>query len=350
MVKWSSVLLRIPMTLHGWDPLRILAQMTALQCIHYILLAAFVPPLLSIFTEPAALRFEGGPAQVGMIMDWREVASKPTWDWHTVMHLVNMYTGWSKTGGESGPAWTPSEQVALSNWTAGAVWLHVPDHRGGLQPYVLPPTSFQWNDSSPSLANDLSTESLLTSMAEESLIPAARSLRSPTAFASSPTSLPSSIWPSPRWFAKDASRPSNTSGTLLQQEHQLEMWEYRRTHDARRGWAISAAWMLTVVFDVQVLYYLVRKPTHVLDFVCTMHFVHFILTTSFAGALPHSVYWWVLMMVHASLCIVFAERIAIQREMRMGFTDHTVLDSSQLDEDTYELLPSRSRGAGRGRY
>ena len=73
--------LRLSSTLHGWDPLRIVAQICAIQCIHYILLAAFVPPLLSIFTASAALRFEGGPAQVGMLIDWRELASQPTWDW-----------------------------------------------------------------------------------------------------------------------------------------------------------------------------------------------------------------------------------------------------------------------------
>jgi len=36
------------------------------------------------------------------------------------------------------------------------------------------------------------------------------------------------------------------------------------------------------------------------------------------------------MIVHASLCIILAERFAIQREMRMGFTDHAVLDDMEM--------------------
>lgn len=293
MAQWS--IWRLPMTLHGWDPLRIVAQMCALQCIHYILLAAFVPPLLSIFTEPAALRFEGGPAQVGMMLDWREVASKPTWDWNKLIDFVNMYTGW-KQEAQASP-FTPSEQVALGNWTAGAIWLNM-TVAGASEPHVIVPTAFRWNDTSSTMTND--------DVALSTSLPAVQS---------APTS------------------------TFMQQEQQLEQWEYKHTHDSRRGWAISAAWMLTVFFDVQVLYYLVRKPTHVLDFVCTMHFVHFVITTSFAGTVPHSLFWWALMILHASLCIVLSERLAIQREMRMGFTDHEMIESRA---DSYELVPPRT--------
>ncbi|WFD20920.1 hypothetical protein MCAP1_003175 [Malassezia caprae] len=267
--------LRLTSTLHGWDPLRILAQITALQAIHYILLAAFVPPLLSIFTEPAALRFEGGPAQVGMIIDWRELASQPTWDWDTLTQLVNMYTGWTVKG-QDAPEWTDAEQAAVRNWTAGAVWLNVAYINGSAVPQVLPPPTFRWNDTQNDARN------------ETGAVPA-------------------------------TPEPSNT---LLQQEAQLEQWEWHKTHDVRRGWAISFAWLLTILFDVQVLYYLVRKPTHVLDFVCTMHLVHFLLTSWYAGSIPYSLYWWLVMVLHATLCIVCAERLAIQREMLARITWH----------------------------
>ena len=263
---------QLPTALHGWDPWRILAQICVLQCVHYILLATFVPPLLSIFTESAALRFEGGPAQVGMMLDWREVASKPTWDWTHLMDLV----GWKPSDEAPAMPWTPTEQAALSDWTAGSIWLQGSNASGPVEPTVVAPSRFRWNDTSPTLTNDV---------------------------------------------------PPSTTDSV---EQQLEAWEYRRTHDKRRGWAISAAWMLTVFFDVQVLYYLVRKPTHVLDFVSTMHFTHLLITTWVAGAVPYALYWWALMIVHASLCIILAERFAIQREMRMGFTDHAVLDDMEM--------------------
>lgn len=250
--------LRLSSTLHGWDPLRIVAQIVAMQCVHYILLAAFVPPLLSIFTHTAALRFEGGPAQVGMLIDWRELASQPTWDWAKVRTNTTFHRA----------SWSAQEQAAAAQWSAGTLWLQ--EAHGAVR--TLPPTSYAWNESGV----DTSSDNLLK-------LPA-------------------------------------TSAVSLQ-ELQLERWEWQHTHDRRRGWAITAAWALTVFFDVQVLYYLVRKPTHVLDFVCTFHLFHLVVTAYYAGALPVSLYWWAVMFVHASLCIVLAERMAIQREMRVGFTD-----------------------------
>jgi len=268
---------------HRYAPLP--TQITALQAIHYILLAAFVPPLLSIFTAPAALRFEGGPAQVGMIIDWRELASQPTWDWDMLTQLVNMYTGWTAKG-QDAPRWTDAEQAAVHNWTAGSVWLDVAYINGSAVPQVLPPSAFRWNDTQ---ASDARNDSVATSAT-----------------------------PAP-------------SNTLLQQETQLEQWEWHKTHDVRRGWAISFGWLLTIIFDVQVLYYLVRKPTHVLDFVCTMHVVHFLITSWYAGSIPYSLYWWLVMALHATLCIVCAERFAIQREMRVGFSEHQLLESHGTD-------------------
>lgn len=58
----------------GWDPILIVAQIVVIQTIHYLTLALVVPPLLSIFSDPLALEYEGGSANIAMIMDWREMA------------------------------------------------------------------------------------------------------------------------------------------------------------------------------------------------------------------------------------------------------------------------------------
>jgi len=49
-----------------------------MQSLHYLTLSVFIPPLLAVFAEPKSLNFEGGTANVGMIMDWREMAGRPT--------------------------------------------------------------------------------------------------------------------------------------------------------------------------------------------------------------------------------------------------------------------------------
>ncbi|KAI0364550.1 hypothetical protein BV20DRAFT_956020 [Pilatotrama ljubarskyi] len=62
----------------AWDPILIVSQIIALQTLHYVTLSLLAPPLLVMFAEPASLEYEGGAANVGMIMDWREMAGRPT--------------------------------------------------------------------------------------------------------------------------------------------------------------------------------------------------------------------------------------------------------------------------------
>ncbi|KAG7096831.1 hypothetical protein E1B28_004240 [Marasmius oreades] len=53
-------------------------QIVSLQTSHYLILCLLVPLLLNTFAEPVSLTYEGGVANVGMIMDWREMAGRPT--------------------------------------------------------------------------------------------------------------------------------------------------------------------------------------------------------------------------------------------------------------------------------
>ncbi|KAI0676154.1 integral membrane protein S linking to the trans Golgi network-domain-containing protein [Trametes maxima] len=62
----------------GWDPVLIVSQIIALQTLHYVTLSVLIPPLLVMLAEPGSLEYEGGAANVGMIMDWREMAGRPT--------------------------------------------------------------------------------------------------------------------------------------------------------------------------------------------------------------------------------------------------------------------------------
>ncbi|KAL6301729.1 integral membrane protein S linking to the trans Golgi network-domain-containing protein [Sparassis latifolia] len=62
----------------GWDPVLLISQIVSMQSLHYLTLAVLVPPLLTIFAEPSALEYDGGAANVGMVMDWREMAGRLT--------------------------------------------------------------------------------------------------------------------------------------------------------------------------------------------------------------------------------------------------------------------------------
>ncbi|KAG6836691.1 hypothetical protein H0H93_004802 [Arthromyces matolae] len=62
-----------------WDPILLISQIVSMQTLHYLTLSILVPPLLSFFAEPTSLLYEGGATNIaGMIMDWREMAGRPT--------------------------------------------------------------------------------------------------------------------------------------------------------------------------------------------------------------------------------------------------------------------------------
>jgi len=94
-----------------------------MQSLHYLTLATLAPPLLAIFAEPSALAYEGGAASIGMIMDWRAMAGKPTF------RLLHGEERWNAFSG----AWSGGRKVAdgsaqpsidsLRGWAIGVAWV-----------------------------------------------------------------------------------------------------------------------------------------------------------------------------------------------------------------------------------
>ncbi|KAL7414697.1 hypothetical protein BDY24DRAFT_384243 [Mrakia frigida] len=62
----------------GWDPILIICQIISLQSLHYLTLSLLLPPLLLTLTQPSFLAHQGGPSTVSVMMDWRELAGRPT--------------------------------------------------------------------------------------------------------------------------------------------------------------------------------------------------------------------------------------------------------------------------------
>ncbi|KAL5513431.1 hypothetical protein ACEPAH_3830 [Sanghuangporus vaninii] len=97
-----------PRSLLGWDPVLIISQIVSLQALHYLTLSILIPPLLWAFAEPNALMYEGGPMNVGMVMDWREMAG-----WPTVHGLQgDDRRGWSVFRG----AYSGGQKVGTGTW------------------------------------------------------------------------------------------------------------------------------------------------------------------------------------------------------------------------------------------
>ncbi|KAF9030375.1 hypothetical protein BDZ89DRAFT_911077, partial [Hymenopellis radicata] len=89
----------------NWDPILLISQIISLQTLHYLTLSLLVPPLLAIFAEPSSLNYEGGAANVGMVMDWREMAGRSTirgigdrWDQYSWVWSGGMKVGTDREG------------------------------------------------------------------------------------------------------------------------------------------------------------------------------------------------------------------------------------------------------------
>ncbi|KZT07169.1 uncharacterized protein LAESUDRAFT_698948 [Laetiporus sulphureus 93-53] len=113
-------------TATGWDPVLLISQIIAMQTLHYLTLAILVPPLLTIFAKSSALEYDGGAANVGMLMDWREMAGRST-----SRSAQNSWTSWNTvwsggkqvgSGGLQGVRWDGSVDP-VRGWIIAACWL-----------------------------------------------------------------------------------------------------------------------------------------------------------------------------------------------------------------------------------
>ncbi|KAI0758599.1 integral membrane protein S linking to the trans Golgi network-domain-containing protein [Irpex lacteus] len=98
-----------------------------------------ISPLLSLFANPGALEYEGGAANVGMIMDWRQMAGKPTtgasladtWKslhsvWsggHQVLSGDNNGSGSSSQQGSAGGGTWSGQMDPRRGWIIAICWL-----------------------------------------------------------------------------------------------------------------------------------------------------------------------------------------------------------------------------------
>jgi hypothetical protein len=96
--------------------------------------------------------------------------------------------------------------------------------------------------------------------------------------------------------------------------------------------------------SVVYLYYLVRRPTSILDFSLTLVFNHLVLTTYYASSFPTSPFFWIVLAVSVVLQIVSAEQLCVRREMREGLGGWKV---DEREEDGIGGSSGSGRGSGR---
>lgn len=200
------------------DPLATFYQILSVQSLHYLTLCIFIPPLLSLFlpySSAPSLYFEGGPAQIGMILDWRELSSRHTFDWSPLQGgaqdaWLNWRKGLSKEVLLAGL--DDADTKAAAVWSAGSVWF-----------------------------GDLPSQS--ETNAQAVVLPANRIIRQNTRF------LGGGGGGSQGEADLDPISASSSASSSASPESNLEQWEWAISRDPSRGWAIAAAWVITCAVE-----------------------------------------------------------------------------------------------------
>ncbi|TFK34031.1 integral membrane protein S linking to the trans Golgi network-domain-containing protein [Crucibulum laeve] len=112
----------------NWDPVLLISQIVSMQTLHYLTLSLLIPPLLSLFAEPVSLDYEGGAANIGMLMDWRELAGKPTFRARSADRWAAWYGGQKfsfepKTGLPKGEWGGMGRVDPMRGWIIALCWI-----------------------------------------------------------------------------------------------------------------------------------------------------------------------------------------------------------------------------------
>ncbi|EIM21883.1 hypothetical protein E3Q22_02429 [Wallemia mellicola] len=113
-----------------------------------------------------------------------------------------------------------------------------------------------------------------------------------------------------------------------------DIYEWDGNHNRRRGWLLAISWVLACFIDIIPLYYLVRKPTLILDFAVTMTGLHFLFTTAHVQSPPLGFFCYGIYALGVVVLVVGAEQLAMRRELRRGLWGDR--------QDDYEMSTRRN--------
>ncbi|KAK7015144.1 hypothetical protein VNI00_019192 [Paramarasmius palmivorus] len=116
--------------------------------------------------------------------------------------------------------------------------------------------------------------------------------------------------------------------------------------DPIRAWVIATTWITACFIDILPIYHLIRRPRLILDFSLTLVFNHLVLTSYYAGSIPTSVFFWLVMAAGAGVMVVGGEQVCVRREMREGLKVDTGLGRAMEgvdEEEEIELLEAGER-------
>ncbi|TIA82921.1 hypothetical protein E3P81_01261 [Wallemia ichthyophaga] len=117
----------------------------------------------------------------------------------------------------------------------------------------------------------------------------------------------------------------------IQRGRSANIYEWDGSHNRSRGWVLAICWVFACFVDIIPLYYLIRKPTLILDFALTITGLHFLFTTAHVQSPPVGFFCYGVYALGVVVLVVGAEQLAMRRELTEG------LWGDKSNEQDYEM-------------
>uniref|UniRef100_A0A914DG55 Uncharacterized protein n=1 Tax=Acrobeloides nanus TaxID=290746 RepID=A0A914DG55_9BILA len=72
--------------------------------------------------------------------------------------------------------------------------------------------------------------------------------------------------------------------------------------------------LLSAIISAYAISHIIQRAKQCLDFTCTFHFWHLVLTSFYNGFIPTSITWWLLQLVSIIVCTVLGEYWCMKKE------------------------------------
>ncbi|KAF7722152.1 hypothetical protein EC973_003665 [Apophysomyces ossiformis] len=86
--------------------------------------------------------------------------------------------------------------------------------------------------------------------------------------------------------------------------------------DTVSGWALGFIWLLNGILSIPLIVFIVQRAKLVLDFVLTLHAIHFVLVWMHNKQCPTSGAWWIVQIVNVIVMTLGGEWASMRLEMK----------------------------------
>ncbi|KAI8913803.1 hypothetical protein PhCBS80983_g04970 [Powellomyces hirtus] len=103
------------------------------------------------------------------------------------------------------------------------------------------------------------------------------------------------------------------TGSPITLSHVLSYKEIRT--DTVLGWALFIAFLINAGIGCYAQLFIVQRAKLCLDFSCTLHLLHLLITSFYSGGIPKTLFWWFSFLCTLCIMAIGGEYLCMQKEM-----------------------------------